>query len=128
MVMQSRQRRFEAVRMNQSTILGNERRGRQRFNINAPLTLFVGDRQIAAYTRNLSNRGVYFFLAQADSRLINRDFEFMVELPPEITLSTWCKIRCQGRVVRTEKSTENMTGVAAEILDFSIFREPGAGA
>jgi hypothetical protein len=124
----SRQRHFEVVRMSQSSVLENDRRSRQRFTINAPLTLFVGDREIPAYTRNLSNRGVFFYLALSDSKLIDRDFEFMVELPPEITLSTWCKIRCQGRVVRTEKSSESMTGVAAEILDFSIFREPAADA
>jgi hypothetical protein len=119
----SRQRRFEVVRMSQNSAVENDRRSRQRFAINAPLTLFVGNREVPAYTRNLSNRGVYFYLAQSDFRLIDRDFEFMVELPPEVTLSTWCKIRCQGRVVRTEKSSESMTGVAAEIIDFSIFRE-----
>ena len=108
----SRQRHFEMVRMSQSSVLENDRRSRQRFTINAPLTLFVGDREIPAYTRNLSNRGVFFYLAMSDSKLIDQDFEFMVELPPEITLSTWCKIRCQGRVVRTEKSSESMTGVA----------------
>jgi hypothetical protein len=103
--------------------LEDDRRIRQRFSINVPLTLLVGDRQISAYTRNLSNRGVYFYLALCDSELVDVDLEFVVELPPEITLSTCCRIRCRGRVVRKEKTSNSLTGVAAEILDYSIVRE-----
>ena len=55
--------------------------------------------------------------------LIGRDFEFLVELPPEITLSTFCRIRCHGRAVRKEGARMSMTGVAAEILDYSILKE-----
>jgi hypothetical protein len=88
------------VRMNLKTKEAFERRERQRFNISAPLTLSIGDREIAAYTRDLSNRGVFFYLAVCDSQLIDGDFEFVVELPPEITLSTCCRIRCKGRAVR----------------------------
>jgi hypothetical protein len=109
--------------MAQDLAPANDRRGRQRFSINAPLTIFVGGREISAYTRDLSNRGVYFYLALTDSPLIERDFEFTVELPPEITLSTCCQIRCRGRTVRTEITSMNLTGVAAEILDYSILRE-----
>ncbi len=112
---------FWLVRMI-SNLKDGERRVRQRFSINAPLTLFIGDRQIPAYTRNLSNRGVYFYLSFSDSELVDLDFEFVVELPPEITLSTCCRIRCRGRVVRKEKTADNLTGVAAEILDYSILR------
>lgn len=101
----------------------DDRRIRQRFSINAPLTLLVGDRQIPAYTRNLSNRGVYFYLAMCDGELVDTDLEFVVELPPEVTLSTCCRIHCRGRVVRKEKTADNLTGVAAEIIDYSILRQ-----
>ena len=74
----------------------DDRRIRQRFSINAPLTLLVGDRQIPAYTRNLSNWGVYFYLAMCDGELVDTDLEFVVELPPEVTLSTCCRIHCRG--------------------------------
>lgn len=100
----------------------NDRRERQRFRITAPVTLFIGDREIPAYTRDLSNRGVYFYLAPADSPQIDLEFEFMVELPPEITLSSFCQIRCKGRTVRAEESLD-LSGVAAEILEYSIRRE-----
>ena len=96
--------------------------------MNAPLTVYIGDREIPAYTRDLSNRGVYFYLDLIDSALIDRDFEFMVDLPPEITLSTSCSIRCRGRLVRKENNVKNLTGIAAEILDYSILREAVANA
>lgn len=104
--------------------VASDRRGRQRFSIDAPLTVIIGDREIPAYTRDLSNRGVYFSLALAEESLLGRDFEFIVELPPEITLSTSCRIQCHGHAVRTETTSRNMTGVAAEILDYSIVKEP----
>jgi hypothetical protein len=115
---------FRMVRMSQNQAMVSERRGRQRFSINAPLTLFIGDREIPAYTRDLSNRGVYFYLALADLPLAGQEFEFLVELPPEITLSTCCRIRCRGRAIREEKTSNNLTGIAAEILDYAILREP----
>ncbi len=101
----------------------NDRRERQRFGINAPLTVFVGKREISGFTRDLSNRGVYFYLDLSDATPLGEDFEFLVELPPEITLSTCCLIRCQGRVIRTDTTSRQLTGVAAEILQYSIQRE-----
>jgi hypothetical protein len=115
--------------MNKEMTTANDKRESHRFSTNAPLTVFIGGREIPAYTRDLSNRGVYFFLATADSHQIGRDFEFMVDLPPEITLSTSCSIRCQGRLVRKEdNSSTNFTGVAAEILKYSILRDPVTSA
>ena len=108
--------------------MANDRRRIQRFRVRAPLTVIAGDREIPAYTRDLSNQGVYFYLASDDSGLIERDFEFWVELPPEITLSTFCRIRCYGRALRKEKTLKGLTGVAAKILDYSILKEAGSSA
>jgi PilZ domain len=115
----------ETVRMTQDLTSANDRRSSQRFKISAPLTVIAGDREIPAYTRDLSNRGVYFYLALADSALIDRDFEFLIEMPSEITLSTSCRIRCRGKLVRKEITSRNLTGagIAAEILDYSILRD-----
>jgi hypothetical protein len=106
----------------------NDRRRIPRFRVRAPLTVIAGDREIPAYTKDLSNRGVYFYLASDDSGLIDQDFEFLVELPPEITLSTFCRIRCHGRALRKEKARMSLTGVAAEILDYSILKDAGTSA
>jgi hypothetical protein len=101
----------------------NERRERQRFGINAPLTVLVGQREIPGFTRDLSNRGVYFYLEMADSETIGGDIQFKVELPPEITLSTCCSIQCQGHVVRTDNTAMQLTGIAAEIDHYSIQKD-----
>lgn len=106
----------------------NDRRERPRFEINAPLTVMIGKREIPGFTRDLSNRGVYFYLDLTGSAPINGDFEFLVELPPEITLSTCCSIRCQGHVVRTDDTSRQLTGIAAEILHYSIQREASVSA
>jgi hypothetical protein len=109
--------------MNSKLAAVNDRRERQRFGINAPITVYSGDRAISGFTRDLSNRGVYFYLDLNDGSPLSGEFEFLVELPPEITLSTCCSIRCSGHVVRTDSSSQQMTGIAAEILQYSIQRE-----
>lgn len=100
-----------------------DRRERQRFGINAPLTMTLDHREISGFTRDLSNQGVYFYLERPEMAPLGGEIEFMVELPPEITLSTCCTILCKGRVVRLEDTTRQMTGIAAEILNYSIQRE-----
>jgi hypothetical protein len=109
--------------MNSKSQSVEDRRERPRFGISAPLTVFTGTREISGFTRDLSNRGVYFFLDLNDLAPLGGDLDFLVELPPEITLSTWCSIRCQGQVVRTDKTLRQMTGIAAKILYYSIQRE-----
>jgi hypothetical protein len=116
----------ETAPMTQDTTqAANERRNSQRFKISAPLTVIVGEHEIPAFTRDLSNRGVYFFLTLPDSTLIERDFDFLIEMPSEITLTTSCRIRCRGKLVRKEVTSRNLTGagVAAEILNYSILRD-----
>ena len=115
----------EVVCMTEVFAAGNERRGSQRFKISAPLTVIAGGQEISAFTRDLSNRGVYFYLGLSDSALIEQDFEFLIEMPSEITLASSCRIRCRGRLVRKETMSKNLTGagVAAEILDYSILRD-----
>ncbi|MHB1937265.1 MAG: PilZ domain-containing protein [Acidobacteriaceae bacterium] len=112
--------------MTEDLTVSNDRRGSQRFKLNVPLTVMVEGREVSAYTRDMSNRGVFFYLEVADGVLFDRDFEFVAELPPEITLSTCCQIRCRGRAVRTEEISMDLTGVAAKILDYSIVRGPGS--
>ncbi len=126
--------RFQMTRSTHGFGPSNERRGRQRFPIDAPLTVILGERRISAFTRDLSNQGAYFYVAQDDGALIGGEtgfggeVEFVVELPPEITLSTCCLIRCRGRAVRTESTASDLTGVAVAILEYSILREPAAVA
>jgi PilZ domain len=109
--------------MKQDLEVKNERRGSQRFKVSAPVIVIDDSCEISGYTRDLSDRGVYFYVSLADATLFDRDFQFVIELPPEVTLSTCCQIRCRGRAVRSEKASMDMTGIAAEILGYSIVRE-----
>lgn len=106
----------------------NERRDSPRFSFNAPVTVYMGESTFAGYTQNVSDRGIYFYLGLEDSEIVNGDFEFVLEVPPEITLSTWCPIRCKGRLLRKEKAANDLEGIAAKILQYSILREPIAMA
>lgn len=108
-----------------TTAAMNDRRSSQRFKLSAPLTVIAGEHEIQAYTRDLSNRGVYFYVTIPDSTLIERDFEFLIDMPSEITLTTSCRIRCRGKLLRREVTARNLTGagIAAEILDYSILRD-----
>ena len=109
--------------MTENMAPASNRREGQRFTRNAPLTVFVGDREIPAYTRDLSNQGVYFYLDISHSSLVDRDFDFMVKFPPEVTISTYCSILGRGRLLRKENISGNLTGIAAEILQYSILRD-----
>ena len=103
----------------------NDRRGSQRVKTCVPITVFAGESEISAYSRDLSNRGVYFYVDLLDSALIEGNVEFLVEFPPEFTLSTSCRIRCRGRLVRKERTSRNFAeiGIATEILNYSILGE-----
>jgi hypothetical protein len=109
--------------MRQNLARAKDRRVRQRFSLNAPLLVIAGDREIPAYTRDLSNLGVYFYLGSDDIGLVDRDFDFTLELPPEITLSTCCLIQCRGRTVRMETGLRDLTGLPRR---FSIIRLSGS--
>jgi hypothetical protein len=111
---------FELEHMTGNLAPANNRRDGQRFSRNAPLTVLIGDREIPAYTRDLSNRGVYFYLDSSHSTLVERNFEFTVKLPPEVTISTYCSIRGRGRMIRKETISGSLMGIAAEILQYAI--------
>ena len=105
-----------------------ERRQRRRYGINAPLKVFIGKREIPGFTRDLNDLGVYFFLDMSGKAPIVGDFEFLIELPPEVTLSACCMVRCTGQVVRTDDGSAQLTGIAARILRYSIERETALSA
>jgi hypothetical protein len=100
--------------------LAFDRRSRPRFEIRAPLTVFSGGREISAFTHDLSNRGVYFHISPADTPRVGDDLEFLIELPAEVTLSESCRIRCQGRVLRTTETSWDEVGVAMEVSHYAF--------
>ena len=106
----------------------DQKRVTQRFCVSVPISFLAEGKEFSGYTRDLSNRGVYFFVSNAHGALIDVEFDCMVELPPEITLSTSCRIQCRAKLLRREKASRSLFGIAAEILEYSILRDAVASA
>ena len=104
-----------------------DRRSRPRFEIRAPLTILAGAHQVSGFTRDLSNRGVYFYVSPPDSPRIGEVLEFVIELPAEVTLSESCRIRCQGRVLRTAETSWDEVGVATEVSRYAFLSDERLG-
>jgi len=105
----------------------NDRRERQRFSITASVTFTIRGGEMSAYTRDLSSRGLYFYVGSSEGFQIGQNLDLLVKLPPAITLSSNCLIRCRGRLVRMENTSDDLTGIAAEILQYSILNEAETG-
>jgi PilZ domain len=97
-----------------------DRRNASRYRVNLPLVAPLADREVLAYTRDVSNLGVYFFVDAEDGDRIQGEFQFLIDLPPEVTLSTYCRVRCLGLVVRKENTPNHLVGIGARILEYSV--------
>lgn len=106
-----------------SSTMTNDRRQWQRFSITASVTLTVEGNENSAYTRDLSSHGLYIYVASSEELQVGQNLELLVKLPPDITLSSHCLIRCCGRLVRIENGPDDLTGIAAEILHYSILSD-----
>lgn len=84
--------------------------------------MVVGNREVQAFTRDLSARSVYFLVASSDTPDMGQDLEFVIEIPPAISFSELCRIQGKGRTVRVESASRNETGVVAEILSYEIVK------
>jgi len=105
-------------------LTGSERRTTQRFSMRLPLTVrwttgaAVGE--TSTESRDVSSRGVYFFLSK-DVRE-GSPVEILLTLPNEITLAGPVRVRCLGRVQRTEPREEGAVGVVAAIERYEFLR------
>jgi len=101
-----------------------ERRSAQRFQINLPLTVrwtsasAVGE--AATLSKNVSSRGVYFFLPKEVKQ--GAPVEILLTLPHEITLAGPVRVRCLGRIQRTESEAADKVGVVAAIERYEFLR------
>jgi hypothetical protein len=100
-----------------------EKRSIRRFPLDLPISLkFLdnGRRELAARARDVSSRGVFMFL---DTEIKSGALiEFVMILPPEITLSDPIRVRCTGRVLRVDKSDQEQ-GVAVAIDKYDFVSE-----
>jgi len=101
-----------------------EKRATRRFALRLPVTVRYGEgaEEHAAQTRDVSARGISFFIdsaIQAGSAI-----DFTLTLPPEITLTESIRVRCKGRVVRIESGNPaGKMAVAAVIDEYEFLAE-----
>jgi hypothetical protein len=101
-----------------------ERRNSQRFQMRLPITVRWNTGAAVAETstesRDVSSRGVYFYLSKDVKE--GSAVEILLTLPNEITMAGPVKVRCLGRVQRTEERTEGAVGVVAAIERYEFLR------
>jgi hypothetical protein len=93
-----------------------ERRNRQRIRFEGPATVTTGQHSIAASTKDISDRGLFFF---TDARFeLGSEIDMVIMLPEEVGLPLSGMVCCHGRIVRSD-SGSGQYGVAAEIDRFA---------
>jgi hypothetical protein len=102
----------------------SDRRARQRFPVNVPVSVRTGNGGIqeATETRDLSTAGVFVY---TNARMQEgSELELILVLPPEITFSDRRWVCCQASVVRVEENAgQGNYGVAAVIKRFDVLPE-----
>jgi hypothetical protein len=103
-----------------------EKRATRRFALRLPVSVSyseAGDKEKAAQTRDVSARGICFYV---DSSIASGSaIEFTLTLPPEITLTESIRVRCKGKVVRVDNGgPEGKVAVAAVIDEYEFLSEP----
>jgi hypothetical protein len=98
-------------------------RNTRRFSLKLPLTVKFsnGAGETAAQTKDVSARGVFFYL---DSKVAEGSpIEFTLTLPPEITLTESIRVKCTGKVVRVQNDPNAQVGIAAAIDQYDFVSE-----
>ena len=100
-----------------------DRRSRERVPVRLPLTVRPknGSAEQAAYTRDLTSNGVFFYSDSGFSE--GSQLEMVLILPPELTFGEKRWVCCQASVVRVEEDAGRRYGVAAVIEKFEILPE-----
>lgn len=97
-----------------------EKRATRRFALKLPVSVSYnesdnGTLEKSAQTRDVSARGICFFIDQAIAS--GSPIEFTLTLPPEITLTESIRVRCKGKVVRVDGAGANGKMAVAAVID-----------
>ena len=102
------------------------KRATRRFALKLPVSVSYaenGPQEKAAQTRDVSARGICFFVDSAIAA--GSSIEFTLTLPPEITLTESIRVRCKGKVVRVENpGSDGKVAVAAVIDEYEFLSQP----
>lgn len=94
-----------------------EQRSTRRFTLKLPLTVKLSGDSVASQTKDVSARGVFFYINSEVRE--GSPLEFTLTLPPEITLTESIQVRCTGKVIRVEDDNGQM-GIAAAIEQYEF--------
>ena len=100
-----------------------EKRATRRFSLDLPIAIkFLdnGTYEVSGHTRDVSSRGVFFYLNSEIA--VGASIQFVMTLPSEITLTDPIRVQCNGKVVRVDKSGREQ-GVAVAIDKYDFVRE-----
>lgn len=97
-----------------------EKRTTRRFALDLPIAvkfLDNGTFEVTGHTRDVSSRGVFFYL---DSEIAEgASIEFVMTLPSEITFAGSIRVHCTGKIVRVCRDGKKQgVAVAIENYDF----------
>jgi PilZ domain len=102
----------------------NERRASRRFLMRLPLTVRWTDEsvvgEVATESREVSSRGLYFHLPKGLKS--GSPVEIVMTLPHELTQAGPVRVRCLGRILRTNPESIGRVGVAAAIERYEFLR------
>ena len=98
-----------------------EKRAARRFPLRVPVTVDHDDATQAAQLRDVSARGISFYLESAVAQ--GSPIGFTLTLPPEITLTESIRVQCKGRVVRVDETDNGKLAVAAVIEEYEFLPE-----
>ena len=106
----------------------SDKRSTRRFSLALPVAVKVKaeaeaekEAEVVSETRNVSARGVFFFMESAPAE--GSEVEFTLTLPPEITLTEALRIHCSGHVVRVDRGAGSKVGIAAAIDRYDLSGE-----
>lgn len=103
-----------------------EKRGTRRFALDLPIAvtfLESGTYEVTGRTRDVSSRGVFFYVKSDIQE--GAAIEFLMTLPTEITLTNPIRVHCTGKVLRADK-TGAAHGIAVAIDKYDFVKETGS--
>lgn len=99
-----------------------DKRNIRRFPLDLPISVKFLDsrsRELAGHTRDVSSRGVFMYLDSDISA--GGPIEFVMTLPPGITLSESIRVRCTGKILRVDKAAQEQgLAIAIDRYDFMV--------
>ena len=101
----------------------SERRNARRFSMKLPLhvrlTNGAPSADLSTHSEDVSSRGVYFYIDKDVKS--GSTIEIVMTLPHEVTMAGPVKVRCMGRITRTEQRDARI-GVVAAIERYEFLR------